>query len=81
MNWPMLSKIVQKKVEKALIIIPKWPTQLWYTLVHKLNSPYDHKHPITTISSSRLTLPGTMLTHPLALMLKLLAVLVTRCWN
>ena len=78
MIWPMLSKIVQERVERALIVIPKWPTQSWYTLMLKLRL---RQHPIMTISSSRLTLPGTKMTHPLAPKLKLLAVLVSGCRN
>ena len=29
MIWAALSKIVQEKVERALLILPKWPTQSW----------------------------------------------------
>ena len=49
MIWPVLSKIVEEKVERALVVVPKWPTQSWYTLINKLRIP---GHPPTMISSS-----------------------------
>ena len=76
MIWPVLSKIVQERVEKALVVIPKWPTQSWYTLAQKIRI---QGYPIKTISSSRLSLPGTARKHPMAPKLKLQAFLCSGC--
>ena len=72
MIWPVLSKIVEEKVQRALVVVPRWPTQSWYTLINKMRIP---GHPITLISSSRLSLPGTKRKHPMAPKLKLQAFL------
>ena len=76
MIWPVLSKIVQERVEKALVVLPRWPTQSWYTLAHKIRIK---GHPIITISSSTLCLPGTTKRHPMAPKLKLQAFLCSGC--
>ncbi len=73
MIWPMITKMCQDKVKKALIVVPAWPTQSWYPTIMKLRLPYK----ITTIHSSKLSLPGTEKIHPLAPKLRLLAMLCT----
>ena len=57
------------KVAKALMVVPKWPTQSWYPRILK-----KAVAPPREISSRRLTLPGTAKVHPLAPKLKLVAV-------
>ena len=54
--WPMLSKIQQDHVEKALVIVPRWPTQSWYPMIQKMKV---RGTTITTIPSEALSLPGT----------------------
>ena len=76
MIWPVLSKIVKDKVERALVVLPRWPTQSWYTLAHKIRIKGS---PITLISSSTLSLPGTVKTHPMAPKLRLQAFLCSGC--
>ena len=70
MMWPILSKIEEDRVLKAIIVIPDWSTQSWYPRLQKklLLQPMR-------IPSTCLYLPGTKKTHPLAPKLKLLAVL------
>ena len=70
MMWPILSKIEEDKVERAIIIMPEWSTQSWYPRIMKklLSSPMR-------IPSKCLYLPGTRKTHPMAPKLRLLAVL------
>ena len=72
MIWPVLSKIVEEKVTRALVVVPRWPTQSWYTLLHKMKIP---GHPVMLISSSKLSLPGTSSKHPMSPKLKLQAFL------
>ena len=43
MIWPVLNKIISDKVEKALLILPKWPTQAWYPLAQKMTSEITTK--------------------------------------
>ena len=74
MIWPVLNKILEEKVEKALIVIPRWPTQSWYTLAQRMRVSST-----TTISSGSLQLPGTQRKHPMAPKLKLLAFLCSGC--
>ena len=70
MLWPILSKMEEDRVPRAIIIMPNWPTQSWYPRVLKKSLAQPMK-----IHSSCLYLPGTKRTHPLAPKLKLLAVL------
>ena len=70
MIWPILTKIEADKVEKALIVVPKWPTQSWYPRIMQLCL----SEPIL-IHSTELQLPGTTESHPLAPKLRLLALL------
>ena len=67
--WPVITKLEQDKVERAIIVIPKWSTQSWYPRIMKkvVGAPME-------ISSKHLILPGTMKKHPLVKM-KLLVVL------
>ena len=70
MVWPILSKLEQDRVERAIIVFPKWPTQSWYPrLLRKAIAD-----PIP-IPSKKLILPGTTKSHPLSPKLRLLAVL------
>ena len=68
MIWPVLTKLEKDRVEKAIIIIPKWSTQSWYPRIMKkvLADPI-------MIESSMLVLPGTTKVHPLAPKLKMVA--------
>jgi hypothetical protein len=74
MIWPVLNKILEDKVEKALIVVPSWSTQSWYTLAHKLR-----RSEITTIASRTLTLPGTTRKHPMSPKLRLQAFICSGC--
>ena len=69
MMWPVILKLEKDKVEEAIIIMPKWPTQSWYPRVMKKATI-----PPITIHSKCMILPGTNKVHPLAHKLKLLAV-------
>ena len=70
MMWPVLSKLEEDRVERAIIVMPKWPTQSWYPRIMKkvMAAPL-------TINSNSLILPGTSKVHPLAPKLRMLAVL------
>ena len=70
MLWPVLSKMEEDQVTRAIIVMPDWPTQSWYPRLMKKSL----SQPIT-IPSSCLYLPGTKKKHSLAPKLKLLAVL------
>ena len=74
MIWPVLNKILEDKVEKALIVIPRWPTQSWFTLAQRMRISST-----TTIPSGSLRLPGTKMRHPMAPKLKLMAFLCSGC--
>ena len=76
MIWPVLNKVAAEKVEKALIVIPRWPTQSWYPRVNKMRV---QQFVTMVIPSTRLTLPGTLDKHPMSPKLKLMAVLITGC--
>ena len=69
MIWPVLSKLERDRVERAILIIPWWPTQSWLPRI--MRKAIDEM----TISSRDLSLPGTTMTHPMAPGLKLRAVL------
>ena len=71
MIWPMIQKINKEKVRKALLILPKWPTQSWYPIIGKMRIPHTREF---IYDSNQLQLHGTMRKHPLA-KLKLQAVL------
>ena len=60
MMWPVIAKLEVDKVEQAIMIIPRWPTQSWYPRIMKkvVGDPI-------MISSRHLVLPGTTKTHPL----------------
>ena len=69
MLWPVLSKLERDRVRKAIIIIPKWPTQSWYPrAIRKSTSKFG-------IRSTDLILPGVEMAHPMAPKLKLVALL------
>ena len=70
MIWPMLNKIREERVEKALVVVPRWPTQSWYTLAQKMRTSE-----VITIASSSLRLPGTTRMHPMSPKLRLQAFL------
>ena len=69
MLWPVISKLEEDQVEKAVIVIPRWPTQSWFPQL--MEKAMD----VIEISSDNLLLPGTNHRHPMAPRLKLLAVL------
>ena len=72
MIWPIITKMEQDRVPKALLIAPLWSTQSWFPrLMEMLIS-----EPLI-ISSKHLLLPGSQQIHPLAPKLKLLGVLCT----
>ena len=68
MMWPVISKLEQEKVEEAIIIMPRWPTQSWFPRIMRkaIGDPI-------TIPSSCLILPGTEQKHPMEKM-RLLAI-------
>ena len=69
MLWPVLSKLEKDRVHRAIIIIPRWPTQSWFPrIVRKSISQFQ-------IKSTELVLPGTNMLHPMAPKLKLIALL------
>ena len=72
MIWPTISKI-EKEAEKALLIVPMWPTQTWFTWALELATGT----PII-IESRHLHLPGTNKQHPLCPKLKLMAICCSR---
>ena len=69
MIWPA-SKKVRGESQKALIVVPKWTTQLWFPFPLQLAVAQPRE-----ISSRLLTLLGTKKTHTLNPKLRLLAVL------
>ena len=69
MIWPVLSKLERDKVDRAIMIIPWWPTQSWLPRIMK--KAMDEM----VISSRDLLLPGTTMVHPMAPKLKLRAIL------
>ena len=70
MMWPVLTKMEEDQVDRAIIIMPRWSTQSWYPRIMKkvISPPF-------IIPSSVLHLPGTSKKHPLSPKLALLAVL------
>ena len=68
MIWPTINKI-EKETEKAMIIVPMWPTQTWFTRALELATAT----PII-IESQHLHLPGTSKQHLLCQKLKLMAI-------
>ena len=75
MIWPTIKKI-EKEVEKALIIVPMWPTQTCFTRALELVTAT----PII-IESRYLHLLGTNKRHPLCLKLKLMVICCSRNKN
>ena len=71
MLWPVLSKLEEDRVSRAIIIIPKWPTQSWYPRIMR------KKMDLIQIRSNLLSLPGTNERHPMAPKLRLMALLCT----
>ena len=69
MVWPVLTKMEEDRVERAILVVPKWPTQSWFPRAMKKALECRE------ISSKSLMLPGTTLSHPLAPRLKLLVLL------
>ena len=70
MLWPIITKLETDKVERAIMIVPRWPTQSWFPRLMK-KALMD----LFAIQSRSLLLPGTEKTHPLSPKLVLLAVL------
>ena len=73
MLWPVITKLEQDKVEEAIIIAPRWPTQSWYPRLKRIARYTRH------ISSQELILPGTNKHHPMAPKMTLMAIKVERC--
>ena len=69
MLWPILTKLEEDKVERAIVVVPRWPTQSWYPRIMR------KAREILEIGSKHLILPGTDKSHPMAPKLKLLALL------
>ena len=76
MVWPLLTKIRQDRVERALVVVPRWPTQSWYPTLKKMKVKGTT---IITVQSSTLSLPGTRKKHPLSPKLKLLVMVLSGC--
>ena len=64
------SKKLQRKCQKALIIVPKWTAQPWFFLLLQLAVVQPRE-----ISNTLLTLPGTNKTNPLSPKLRFVPVL------
>ena len=69
MLWPVLTKLEMDRVHRAIVVIPKWPTQSWYPRIVKKSTS---RH---IIRSMDLILPGTEKQHPMAPKLQLIALL------
>ena len=69
--WPIMSKMEKDRVGKAIIVMPRWSTQSWFPRLMKkvIAGPIQ-------IPSSKLVLPGTQKSHPMAPKLKLVALLI-----
>ena len=78
MIWPTLSKMKQDHVERAIVVVPSWPTQSWYPLLQKMRVKGSKT---IQIPSSKLSLPGTLDHHPLGKRLKLQGLLCTAWQN
>ena len=76
MIWPLLSKIRRERVKRALVVVPRWPTQSWYPTIMKMKVEATST---TSIKSMTLRLPGTQKVHPMAPKLLLLAMVITGC--
>ena len=76
MIWPVLNKIASEKVEKALLVVPRWPTQSWFPTVNRMR---HRQYEFMVIPSTKLTLPGTTNKHPMSPKLRLMAIMVTGC--
>ena len=61
MLWPVISKLEEDQVERAIIVMPEWPTQSWFPRImrKKISEPIR-------IPTRNLILPGTTKIHPLA---------------
>lgn len=73
MIWPVITKLEEDRVQRAIIVTPKWSTQSWYPrlLSKSIMRPFE-------IKSQVLTLPGTrQRLHPMAPKLRLMAILCT----
>ena len=68
MIWPTTNKI-EKDEEKALIIVPMWLKQIWFTRALELVTATP-----VIIKSRHLYLPGTSKQHPLCPKLNLMAI-------
>lgn len=66
-----LQKIVMDKA-KSLVIVPLWPTQIWYTFLMKI---LIHKPVVLPKTQKILTLPHTSSVHPLSKKLQLIVCL------
>ena len=66
-------KKVQREVDKAILILPIWPTQSWFTSIMELAIA-----PPILFSSTLLVLPGTNKRHPLGKKLSMMAMLCSR---
>ena len=67
----MLQKI-QEECEKAIVVVPLWTTQSWFTRITELAIS-----PPIIIPSRYLKLPGTKAKHPLYPKLQMLAFLIS----
>ena len=73
--WRMLQKI-QKECKKAIIIVPLWTTQSWFTRIMELAISQR-----IIIPSRYLKLPRTKAKHPLYPKLQMLALLISNLFH
>ena len=73
MIWPVIKK-VSSETDKALVIVPYWPTQSWFPYIMEMIIA----EPIL-IKGHHLSLPGTDFVHPMCPKLELVALLISRC--
>ena len=69
MLWPVITKMEEDKVEKAILVVPKWTTQSWFPRI--MRKVIQHLE----VSSRDLVLPGTTQQHPMAPKLRLCVLL------
>ena len=67
--WPVLTKFEKDRLHRAIIMIPKWPTQSGVPRIMKKSISFKH------IKSTEIRLPGTQAKHPMAPKLKLVALI------
>ena len=72
MRWSTINKI-EKEAEKALIIVPMWPKQTWFTGALELATATP-----VIVESRHLHLPGTNKQLPLCPKLKLMGICYSR---